>query len=320
MDTKMPLIDVRLRQIRHEAEGVASFEFVTAGAGPLPSFTAGAHIDLHLPQDRVRSYSLVNAPEDAGRYLIAVRHEPEGRGGSAWMHASPRVGDRLRITSPSNDFPLREDAQQSIFIAGGIGITPILSMIRALEAAGREWRLHYAGRSERDTPFLEEIRALDRAAGRVRLYFGTSPEDRPDVRAIVAAAPRDVHLYCCGPAGMIDAFQSHAVLRDPATVHFERFAAAREAATGGGFEVVLRRSGRRFDVAAGKTILDTLLDNGVDVQYACSAGVCGTCRTRVIDGVPDHRDDFLSDEEKQENKSVMICCSGARSAALVLDL
>jgi ferredoxin-NADP reductase len=314
------LINVRLRQIRLEADGVASYEFVAAGQGELPSFTPGAHIDLHLPQDMVRSYSLANASYDRGRYLIAVRHEPDGKGGSAWMHAQPRVGDRLRISPPVNDFPLADEATDSIFIAGGIGITPVLSMLLELEAQGRPWRLHYAGRSERETAFVKELKALDGGNGRVEFRFGLEPQPRLDIGTIVASAPAGAHLYCCGPSGMIDAFLAAGSGRPAQTMHCERFAASSEAATGGGFEVVLNRSGRRFTVIPGKTILDTLLDNSVDVQYACSSGVCGTCITGVVEGEPDHRDDFLSADEKQANKSVMICCSGALSKTLVLDL
>jgi vanillate O-demethylase ferredoxin subunit len=313
-------IDLRLRQIRLEAEGIASYEFVSANDCALPAFTAGAHIDLHLPHGMVRSYSLVNAPSDGGRYVVAVQRDAEGQGGSAWMHATPRVGDRLRATPPSNDFALVEDAAHSVFIAGGIGITPIMSMLRRLRELGRPWRLHYASRSPRETAYADALRAMAGDGREVDFCFGSSRTDRLDIAAIVREAPQGTHLYCCGPARMIDAFLAACSPRPAATVHFERFAAASEAATEGGYDVVLERSGQRLAVAPGKTILDTLLDHAVDVPYACTAGVCGTCRTKVIAGEPDHRDDFLSAEEKQANDSIMICCSGARSKTLVLDL
>ena len=313
-------IDLRLRQIRLEAEGIASYEFVSADDCALPAFTAGAHIDLHLPHGMVRSYSLVNAPSDAGRYVVAVQRDAEGQGGSAWMHATPRVGDRLRATPPSNDFALVEDAAHSVFIAGGIGITPVMSMLRRLRELGRPWRLHYASRSPRETAYADALRAMAGDGREVDFCFGSSRTDRLDIAAIVREAPKGTHLYCCGPARMIDAFLAACGSRPAATVHFERFAAASEAATEGGYDVVLERSGQRLAVAPGKTILDTLLDHAVDVTYACTAGVCGTCRTKVIAGEPDHRDDFLSAEEKQANDSIMICCSGARSKTLVLDL
>lgn len=327
-----PLVELRLKQIRLEAQGIVSYEFVSATDVPLPPFDAGAHIDLHLAHDRVRSYSLANAPSDTGRYLIAVQREAAGRGGSAWMHTKPRVGDVLHASLPANDFALVEDAALSIFIVGGIGITPVLAMLHRLGAVGRPRRLYYASRSAGETAFADELLAmagdanaccaangLD-AACEVEFCFGTSRVERLDIEAIVRAAPAESHLYCCGPARMIDAFIEACTSRPPHTVHFERFAAGSEAATDGGFDVLLQRCGERFTVAPGKTILDALLDHGIDVPYACTAGVCGTCRTTVLEGQPDHRDDFLSTEEKKANDSIMVCCSGSRSKTLVLDL
>jgi len=314
---------LRLRQTRLEAEDIVSFEFVSAGDAPLPPFEAGAHIDLHLAGGMVRSYSLANAPFDASAdparrsYLIAVQRDDAGRGGAAWMHASPRVGDVLRATRPGNDFALAEDAPRSIFIAGGIGITPVMSMLRRLAVLGRPWRLHYASRSPARAAFADEIRAL---GGDADFRFGPSGGGRIDVAAIVREAAPDDHLYCCGPARMIDAFLEACASRRPDTVHCERFAAAEAPATGGGYDVVLGRSGLRLAVLPGKTILDTLLDHAIDVPYACTAGVCGTCRTPVLEGEPDHRDDFLGEEEKRANTSIMVCCSGSRSPTLVLDI
>ncbi len=315
-------LDLCLRQIRLEARGIASYEFESADGRPLPPFTAGAHIDLHLPREMIRSYSLLNAPSDAARYVVAVQRDVQGRGGSAWMHAQPRVGDRLRASLPGNDFALDEEAAHSVFIAGGIGITPILSMLHRLEELGRRWQLHYAGRSPEETAFADTLRAMQggRGHGEVEFCFGSSRAERLDIAAIVRNAPAGAHLYCCGPSRMIDAFVEACAGRPAHTVHFERFAAGSAAATEGGYEVVLERSGQRLAVAPGKTILDTLLDNAIDVPYACSAGVCGTCRTRVIAGEPDHRDDYLDAQEKQSNEAIMICCSGSRSKTLVLDL
>jgi len=315
-----PLIDLRLKQIRLEAEGIASYEFESATGQPLPAFGAGSHIDLHLPENMVRSYSLVNAPSDTGRYVLAIQRENEGRGGSAWMHAAPRVGDVIRAGPPVNDFPLDESAPHTIFIAGGIGITPVMSMLRRLDAVGRRWRLHYAARSPSHMAYRDALGGMKGEGADVELRFDSPDTDKLDIAAIARNAPADTHLYCCGPRGMIDAFIAACASRDPRTVHFERFGAGSEAATAGGYDVVLNRSGARLTVAPGKTILDTLLDHSIDVPYACSAGVCGTCRTAVLDGEPDHRDDFLSTDEKQSNDSMMICCSGSRSKTLVLDL
>ncbi|HEY4349631.1 MAG TPA: PDR/VanB family oxidoreductase [Paraburkholderia sp.] len=312
-------IDVRLTQIRLEADNVASYELRPLLGGPaLPAFQAGAHIDLHLPENRVRSYSLVNDPHERHRYVIAVQRAADGRGGSAWMHRVPRVGERFTISAPKNDFPLCESARDSVFICGGIGVTPVVSMVRRLERIGASWRLHYAVREPSRAAYTDDLAQLD-TDSRVEMYFQNEGR-RPDVRAIVERAPAGTHLYCCGPRGMVDDFIAACATRPQQEVHFERFAAANDAASQGGFEVVLHRDGRRIAVSPGKTILDSLLDHGVDVQYACSAGVCGTCRVGVVDGVPDHRDDFLSIEEKAGNRAVMVCCSGSLSPTLVLDL
>lgn len=311
-------LKLRLRQIRLEAQDIVSFELVAVDGGPLPAFTAGAHIDFLLPGERVRSYSLTNDPAETHRYVVAVLRESEGRGGSAWLHDHPRVGDELLVRPPVNDFALAEDAGDTVLVAGGIGLTPLLAMARQLQRQGRPWHLHLAARSPKHIAFAEELRALDGDQGRVSFYIGG--DDRMDIARLIAGVPDGTHVYCCGPARMIDAFQAACAQRPPTHVHLERFAASSEAATAGGFEVVLQHSGRHIPVPAGKTILDALLDNGVQVQYACSAGVCGTCMTGVIEGEPDHRDDYLTEEERCENRHIMVCCSGSRSPTLVLDL
>lgn len=313
-------LQLRLRQIRLEAEDICSYEFVPAAGGSLPAFTAGAHIDLHLPEGRVRSYSLANAPGPDDRYLVAVQREQDGRGGSAWMHDSLRVGQQLGAGVPQNDFRLVEDARESIFIAGGIGITPILSMIERLEALDRPWRLFYASRSPAATAFRDRLAALDAGRDRVTFCFGSDRAERLDLSRIVSDADAAAHLYCCGPARMIDAFVAAGQKREPGTVHFERFAASEAAAVDGGFSVRLQRSDRTVPVCKGQTILDALLDADVPVSYACSSGICGTCLTRVVSGTPDHRDDFLSDDEKRAGHTMIICCSGSKSPELVLDL
>jgi tetrachlorobenzoquinone reductase len=320
MSTQQHTIRVRLTQIRLEAQGIASFELRPLDRDAvLPAFTAGAHIDVHMAGEHVRSYSLVNDQDERDRYLIAVQHEAAGRGGSMWMHTVPRVGMELEVGVPVNDFPLDENAAESVFIAGGIGITPILSMIRRLERLGRRWQLHYAAREKNHAAFLESVAALDRDR-RVAVYLGSTPDQQMSIAGAIADAAPNAHLYCCGPRGMLDAFLQACSGLPAQQVHFERFGAASEAATAGGFDIELARSGKRIRVEAGKTMLDVLVENGIDVQYACSAGVCGTCRTAVLDGVPDHRDDYLTDEEKRSNKVVMICCSGSQTQRLCLDL
>ena len=315
------LLDLRLRQIRLEADGICSYEFVAAAPGAvLPPFTAGAHIDLHLPNRLVRSYSLANAPHDHRRYLVAVQREPVGRGGSAWMHDTVRVGQVLQASVPKNDFALDETAGHSIFLAGGIGITPLLSMIARLDALGRTWQLHYASRSPQATAFVDALAALDLGRGCVQHCYGSDRAERLDIAGIVARADAATHLYGCGPARMIDAYLAAGAGRRTETLHCERFAASDAPAVEGGYEVVLHRSGKKFTVEPGRTLLDTLLDQDIPVPYACSSGICGTCLTGVVAGVPDHRDEFLSAEERAAGRSMLVCCSGSHSPALVLDL
>ncbi|SEB18802.1 PDR/VanB family oxidoreductase [Variovorax sp. YR216] len=313
-------LQLLLRQLRREAEGIVSYEFVSAGDAPLPAFTAGAHIDLQLPGGLQRSYSLVNDPGDRHHYVIAVDRAADSRGGSAWMHSMPRPGDRLASSVPINDFPLYEDAPLSIFIAGGIGVTPFMAMAARLNTLGRAWRLHYAVRSRQRAAYVQELSTLDRSGTSVNLYCTSEDMGRPDIVAIVCDAPAGSHLYCCGPNGMLDTFTTACAGLAPQRVHLERFSASQEAATAGGYEVRLARSGKTLGVEAGKTLLDTLLDAGVPIQYACSQGVCGTCSTPVLEGTPDHRDDYLSNEEKAANQAIMVCCSGSLTPRLVLDI
>ncbi|OUL99594.1 PDR/VanB family oxidoreductase [Variovorax sp. JS1663] len=309
-----------LRQLRREAEGIVSYEFVSADGAPLPPFTAGAHIDLQLPGGLLRSYSLVNDPAERHRYVVAVDRAAESRGGSAWMHTVPRPGDRIAAGAPVNDFPLYEDAPLSVFIAGGIGITPFLAMAARLNALGHRWRMHYAVRSRQRAAYVQELQALDRTGDSVILHCTGEDMERPDITAIVRAAPAGSHLYCCGPNGMLEAFTAACGGLAPQRVHLERFSASQEAATAGGYEVQLARSGKTLSVEAGKTLLDTLLDAGVPIQYSCSQGICGTCCTPVLEGTPDHRDDYLTDEEKAANRAMMVCCSGSLTPRLVLDI
>lgn len=318
--TQAPTRKLRLRQVRLEAQDICSYEFITADGTALPPFEAGAHIDLHLPEGRIRSYSLANAPSEVHRYLIAVQREEQGRGGSAWMHDRLRVGQVLEASGPIQHFPLDEKAADSVFIAGGIGITPLLSMIERLDALERPWHLYYAARSPETAPFRERLVALDRGRGRVTFCFGSERSERLDIQKIVRDASPAAHLYCCGPTRMIDAFVAAGQTRDPGCIHYERFAASEAAALEGGFTVCLQRSDRRITVEPGKSILDALLDADVPISYACSNGICGSCMTRVVSGVPDHRDEFLSEDEKRAGTSMLICCSGSKTPELVLDL
>lgn len=309
---------VRVEAIAREAQGIVSFDLRPPGGGSLPAFTAGAHIDVLLPGGKVRSYSLVNPQEETHRYVIAVSRDAASRGGSRFMHEAVRAGDTLTIAAPRNNFPLAEAAEHSVLIAGGIGITPLWCMIQRLEVLGRSWELHYCARTRERAAFAEPLRAL---GGRARFTFDAEPgASMLDIARVVSGAPAHAHLYCCGPLPMLEAFERATAGRDPARVHVEYFSAKEAPSVDGGFTVRLARSGMALDVPKGKTILDTLLDNGVDVPYSCLEGVCGTCEARVLEGTPDHRDLVLTREEKAANRSIMVCCSGSKSPTLVLDL
>ncbi|HLY87783.1 MAG TPA: PDR/VanB family oxidoreductase [Acetobacteraceae bacterium] len=316
------LIDFRVKRISFEVDGINSYELISPTGRDLDPFTAGGHIDLHLPNGMIRSYSLVNDQRERHRYVIAINREPAGRGGSRFLHDNLRVGDIVSVSRPRNNFALCEQAEHSILIAGGIGITPLLSMARRLDALGRSCELFYAARARPAAAFLDEIEVLGSSGClKVHLDFDDERSGRLfDLSAIVERAPARAHLYCCGPQPMLEAFEAAAKDRPAGQVHVEYFQAREAPAIEGGFDVRLARSNRTIAVKAGKTILDALLDAGIAANHACSEGVCGTCETRVLEGIPDHRDQFLSKDEQASNKTMMICCSGARSGTLVLDL
>ena len=316
------VLDVMVKTICHEAAGVNSYDLRPREGGELPPFSAGAHVDLHLGNGLVRSYSLLNDPLERHRYVIGVNLDRAGRGGSRYIHSQLSAGGALRIGSPRNNFHLVEGAPHTILVAGGIGITPLLSMIRRLESLGAGWTLHYAVRSRSSGAFLDTLAQWERAApGRVNLAIDDENGGRLlDISAIAGRAPPGSHLYCCGPAPMLAAFEAATGGIEPERVHIERFSPVAAPLVDGGFDVVLAASGRRIAIPPGRTILDALLEAGVDVHHSCQQGVCGACETRVLSGLPVHRDSILSAEERAENQTMMICCSGCLSGPLVLDL
>jgi len=310
------LIPMRLAAIRYGAAAINLYEFVPLDGVALPSFSAGSHVDVHLPDGLVRQYSLCNPQGETHRYVVGVKRDANSRGGSSFLHDQLRVGMVLQLGAPRNNFPLHEDATASVFIAGGIGVTPIACMVDRLRQLGRAWELHYAVRRRDEAAFLREL-----AGDGLHLHVDEEHGGAPlDVAAIVRFAPAQAHLYCCGPAPMLDAFETAAKERPAALLHVERFTPAQAAALEGGFTVKLARCGRSLSVAPGHTILETLRAAGIEVPASCEQGICGTCETRVLGGTPDHRDSLLSDDEKQANKVMMICCSGSKQDLLVLDL
>lgn len=309
-------IPVRLTRIEYAARDTSLYAFEPLDRGLLPGAKPGAHIGLRLPNGIERQYSLVETGAELKRYVIGVKRDPASRGGSAYLHEQLRVGAIIDIDPPRNNFPLREDAEVSVLIAGGIGVTPIWSMIQRLTGLGREWSLHYSARSRDDAAFAEALSAEPRA----RLHFDDETGTLLPLAEIVAAAPEGAHLYCCGPAPMLRAFEDACRGRPSEHVHVEYFTPRFEAADEGGFTVALARSGREFSIPPGKTILKVLQDAGIPVTSSCEEGVCAACETRVLEGVPDHRDAILSEQERAANETMFICCSGAKTGRLVLDL
>ncbi|WP_233259320.1 PDR/VanB family oxidoreductase [Ramlibacter sp. WS9] len=322
----MKTLQARLHSVEWLASGVLGFDFRPVGEHAWPTAPAGSHIDVHLPNGLVRSYSLVNAPGERHRYAIAVNRDESGRGGSRYMHDQLRVGQVLQISEPRDSFPLTEAASHSVFIAGGIGITPLWNMVQRLSQIGAPWSLHYSARTPEAAAFAEPIAELAlRARGLVHMnYDGGMSSKRMDLAAIVASTPSYAHLYCCGPVRMLEAFETACADRDPALVHREYFAAPAvpqpAGATDQEFTVKLARTGKTIPVGANTSILDAVLKAGVDVSYSCMSGICGACVTSVLGGVPDHRDLVLSDAEKDSGETMLICCSRARSPELTLDL
>ncbi|MGE0797804.1 MAG: 2Fe-2S iron-sulfur cluster-binding protein [Lautropia sp.] len=316
------LLDVVVDEVRDEAQGIRSFGLAARDGRPLPSFAPGAHVDLLVGGGLVRSYSLVGDTGDSSRYRIAVLRDPRSRGGSAFMHASVGKGSLLKMTSPRNHFPLAADAAASVLIAGGIGITPIWCMIQSLNALGRRWELHYACRSRGAAAFVAAIDAAARhGRGRANFWFDDEHGGQAlDLAGIVRDAPADAHLYCCGPAPMLAAFRAAVPGEWSHRMHMEFFRPAESVKPTRAFVVELARSGRTIEVPGGCSILDALMMHGIEAPYSCYEGLCGTCETRVIAGIPDHRDQLLSDKARAENKTVIICCSGSLSDRLVLDL
>jgi vanillate O-demethylase ferredoxin subunit len=313
------LLSLRLTRIEYAAAGIHLFEFRTADGADLPPFAAGAHIDLHLPGGFVRQYSLCNAAHERHRYVVAIKRDAQGRGGSAAVHDTLRVGQLVDVAPPRCHFALDEAAPHSLLIAGGIGITPVACMVQRLRQLGRPFAVHYSVRKRDEAALLDVL-----AGPELTLHVDAERGAMLDVPGLVAAAPADAVAYCCGPAPMLDAFEAAARARPGLAWRVERFVALADAehapAHEGGFTVKLAASGRSVPVRHGETILEALRAAGLDVPSSCEQGICGTCETRVLEGLPDHRDSLLSDEERRSNRTMMICCSGSRSAELVLDL
>ncbi|MDN3297350.1 PDR/VanB family oxidoreductase [Streptomyces ficellus] len=287
------------------AEGVVQLRLEGTG---LPPWEPGAHVDLVLPSGLVRQFSLCGDPADTGTYTIATRLIEDGRGGSREVHEQVHEGTEVEIRGPRNRFPLVASPAY-VFVAGGIGITPLLPMVRAAHAAGADWKLLYCGRSRATMPFLDEVEKLGNVS-----VVAEDEAGLPDL-AFLAELPTEAEVYCCGPDGLMEAVAAR--LPEGRTPRLERFTPA-ASAPGGAFEVELRRSGRTVAVAPGQSVLAAVRAEVPHVSYSCEQGFCGTCQRRVLEGEIDHRDELLTDGERHD--TMLICVSRCRGERLVLDL
>lgn len=305
-----------------EAEDIAGFELAAVDGQPLPPFSAGSHIDVYIRDGLTRQYSLCNPPHESHRYQIGVLRDANSRGGSAAMHDDIKVGDVLQISAPRNHFPLTQ-AKRTLLLAGGIGVTPILCMAERLAATGAEFAMHYCSRAPERTAFRARI-ADSAFADRVSYHYDNGDDaQKLKLAEMIATSDADTHIYVCGPGGFIDHVVNTARQCGwpTANVHLEYFGAAPVDTDGDQpFDVKIASSGQVFTIPAGETVIKVLYDNGIDIPVSCEQGVCGTCLTRVLEGQPDHRDMYLTDDERAANDQFTPCCSRAKSALLVLDV
>lgn len=309
-------LQVRVRALVWEAPGVVSLQLVAPDGSALPPFEPGAHVDVKLPDGTLRQYSLCGDPSDTSHYRLAIR-AISGGASSSFIHRKLRPGDLLTITGPRNNFPL-DDAARYIFVAGGIGITPLIPMMRKASASGRPWTLLYCNRRNEDAPFLAEIKAL---GGELSLH-STEAGTRLDVAQRFRTVEPGAVIYCCGPERLMTAVEEATAGWPEGSVRFEWFAPRSRPLdeTSGSFEVVCEASGLTVTVPPNKSILETLQAAGLDVPCSCTQGICGTCEVRVLAGEIDHRDSILSSAERAAGETMMICVSRARSGRLVLDI
>lgn len=319
--TSQPIVrefeaDLTVLEAATVAEDVVALTLASADGATLPPWTPGAHVDLVLAEDLVRQYSLCGNPADPGSWRVGVLRAPDSRGGSKTVHAELGAGATVKVRGPRNHFPFVA-SQRYLFLAGGIGITPMLPMILEAEASGADWRLVYGGRSLSSMAFRDELEAY---GDRVTLV----PQDTdgfPDLDGLLGTPQPDTLVYACGPTPFLDAIETRCAVWPAGALHLERFA-AKEVDTGDdeAFELVLQRSGLTLEVPADRSIFEVCRDAGVSVVGSCLEGVCGTCETEVVDGDVDHRDSILNDEEKESNEFMMICVSRCKGSQLTLDL
>ena len=321
MTSNHETIEAKITRRTDEAEGIIALELQAANGAPLPGFDAGAHIDVEVAPGLIRQYSLANAPGETHRYLLGILRDPASRGGSEGIHQNFTEGRVVKIGAPRNNFPLLETAQKTILLAGGIGVTPMMAMAQRLAAIGADFEFHYCARSRSRAGFLDFL-AQSSFADRVHLHFDDEAEAQKfDLAGTLGKPEPGKHVYICGPTGFIDFTKNGALAAGwaSANVHVEYFGATVEI-SGDVFTVVAKKSGITCVVPADKSISSVLIEHGVDVPISCEQGVCGACLTNVLEGTPDNRDFYLTDEEKAEGKQMTICCSRSKTPALVLDI
>ncbi|MGN6426687.1 MAG: PDR/VanB family oxidoreductase [Leifsonia sp.] len=310
-------LTLRVDELRREADGVLSLRLADPSGRPLPAWTPGEHVDVRFANGVERQYSLCSGPADGEAWRIAVLREHSSRGGSRYVHETLRPGDLVTVSHPLDTFGYEQGADY-VFVAGGIGITALLPMVRAAEAGGAAWRLLYLGRSRERMAFLTDALLRDE---RTRV-FDAAAGGRADLAGELRSLPSGVRVYACGPARMLDALEELALDWPPGTLRVERFAAKplAEPLSNDVFEVEAARSGMTVEVEPGCSILAALERAGIPVPNSCLEGICGTCETAIVDGVADHRDSILSPAEREENETMMVCVSRAVSPRLVLDV
>ena len=312
------LLDMVITSREEQGKGVVIFDLTSQGGDPLPMFKAGAHIDVYVQDDLIRQYSLCCKPNSNKSYRIAVLNDPGSRGGSVDIYNNFQLGKSLKISSPRNHFPLAANATRTILAGGGIGITPMIAMAYELQETAQDFELHYCTKTEGAGAFVEELK--NNFGSKVIFHYDDAGDEQLlDPKRLFLPCTSDTHIYVCGPTGFMDWVINNAKeLGYPSgQVHFEYFSAEVDS-SGESFEVYCEQSGITVTVADNDTIAKALRKAGIKVNMSCEEGVCGTCITDVLEGEPDHRDHFLTDEEKEDNDQIALCCSRAKCNRLVI--
>ncbi len=314
------LYDVVVKNRHVEGGNIAVMEFESATSATLPKVEAGAHIDVHLPNGMVRQYSLCQNPNDEGKFRLGILRDPESRGGSVSAFDEIKDGMQIQVSEPKNLFPLLK-AKHSVLIGGGIGITPLITMAYQLAHEGASFELHYCGASPEKCAFVDEIKNGELAKHTTFHFKSEGASHRAFFESAIKDIDLESHIYTCGPVGFMDWVINLATTHDfpEQQIHKEYFQVETDI-SGDSFEVVAERSGKIIMVEAGETILQALAKEGIDIEMSCEQGVCGTCMCDVIEGEPDHRDVYFTDEEKASNEQILVCCSRSKTPRLVLDI